>query len=145
MDTGIQGIKSMFRHPDLGLLIIRVAVGLIFLFAGYTKFTAGETTLNTIGANIKYLGLDVGTNNISTLFFGLLAAGSEAVGGLMLVIGYMFRTSSSFLFVTMIVATLSQMDSSVPELAEFGFPMIMGLVVAGLLFTGPGRFSLQKD
>ena len=145
MDTGIQGIKSVFRHPDLGLLIIRVAVGLIFLFAGYTKFMAGETTLNMIGANIKYLGMDVGTNNISTIFFGVLAAGSETVGGLMLVIGYMFRTSTAFLFVTMIVATLSQMDSSVPELAEFGFPMIMGLVVAGLLFTGPGRFSLQKD
>lgn len=145
MDTGIQGIKSVFRHPDLGLLIIRVAVGLIFLFAGYTKFMAGETTLNTIGANIKYLGMDVGTNNISTIFFGVLAAGSETVGGLMLGIGYMFRTSTAFLFVTMIVATLSQMDSSVPELAEFGFPMIMGLVVAGLLFTGPGRFSLQKD
>ncbi len=130
MDTGIQGIKSVFRHPDLGLLIIRVAVGLIFLFAGYTKFMAGETTLNTIGANIKYLGM---------------AASSEAAGGLLLVIGYLFRTSTGFLLITMIVATLSQLDSSVPELADFGFPMIMGLVVAGLLFTGPGSFSLQKE
>ena len=145
MNTGIQGIKSTFQRPDLGLLIIRVSVGLIFIYAGYNKFLAGENTLNAIGANIKYLGLDVGTNNISTLFFGVLAAATETIGGLMLVIGFFFRISSLMLFVTMLVATLLMMDKSVPELGEFGFPMILGLVSIGLLFTGPGRYAVQKD
>ena len=145
MNTGIQGIKSTFQRPDLGLLIIRVSVGLIFIYAGYNKFLAGENTLNAIGANIKYLGLDVGTNNISTLFFGVLAAATETIGGLILVIGFFFRISSLMLFVTMLVATLLMMDKSVPELGEFGFPMILGLVSIGLLFTGPGRYAVQKD
>lgn len=145
MNTGIQGIKSTFRQPDLGLLIIRVSVGLVFLYAGFNKFAAGENTLHAIGANIKYLGLDVGSNNISTLFFGVLAAAAETIGGLMLVIGFFFRISSVLLFVTMVVATLMMMDKSVPQLTEFGFPMIMGLVSFGLLFTGPGRYALQKD
>ena len=145
MNTGIQGIKSTFRQPDLGLIIVRISVGLIFLYAGYNKFLGGEETLNAIGANIKYIGLDVGTNNISTLFFGVLAAAAETIGGLMLVIGYFFRTSSFFLVITMLVATLLKLDTSVPELPEFGFPMIMGLVTFGLLFTGPGRYGLQKD
>ena len=145
MNTGIQGIKSTFRQPDLGLIIVRISVGLIFLYAGYNKFMGGEETLNAIGANIKYIGLDVGSNNISTLFFGVLAAAVETFGGLMLVIGYFFRTSSFFLVITMLVATLLKLDSSVPELSEFGFPLIMGLVTFGLLFTGPGRYGLQKD
>jgi len=145
MNTGIQGIKSTFRQPDLGLFIVRISVGLVFLYAGYSKFMAGENTLNAIGANIKYLGLDVGTNNLSTLFFGVLAAAVEAAGGLMLVIGFFTRISSFLLVITMLVATLLKLDTSVPELAEFGFPMIMGLVCLGLLFTGPGRYALQKD
>lgn len=145
MDTGIQAIKSTFRRPDLGLVIIRIAVGLIFLYTGYNKFIGGESTLNAIGANIKYLGLDVGTNNISTLFFGVLAAAVQTVGGLMLVIGYFFRTSAFLVSWTMLVATLLKLDTSVHELSDFGFPMIMGFVSVGLLLTGPGRYSLQKD
>lgn len=145
MNTSIQGIKSVFRHPDTGLLIIRLAVGIILLIAGYNKFMGGESTLHAVGANIKYLGLDVGTNNISTLFFGVLAAGVEAVGGLLLVVGFLYRTSAFFLVWTMLVATLMKIDTSGGNLSEYGYPMVVGLVVLGLLFTGPGKLSLQKD
>ncbi|HSH09747.1 MAG TPA: DoxX family protein [Oceanipulchritudo sp.] len=145
MDTGFQGIKSLFRHPDFGLLVIRAAVGSVLAFAGYNKFMEGEKVLHAIGANIKYLGLDVGTQNISTMFFGCLAAGSELVGGLLLVIGFLYRTSAVFLFMTMVVASLMMFDTSQGDLSQFGYPMVIGLVVLGLLFTGPGQLSVQKS
>jgi putative oxidoreductase len=145
MDTGIQGIKSLFRHPDLGLLIIRVGVGVILAIAGYNKFVAGEPALHAVGANIKYIGLDVGTQNVSTMFFGILAAATELVGGLCLASGFMYRTSAGLLIITMLVATLMVMETSSGDLTKFGYPLIMGLVLIGLLFTGPGKFSIQKD
>ena len=145
MDTGIQGIKSLFRHPDFGLLIIRLGVGIVFAIAGYNKFIAGEQTLHAIGANIKYIGLDVGTQNISTMFFGVLAAATELVGGLLIAGGFMYRVSAGFLIVTMLVATLMMIDTTSGDFTQFGFPMILGLVMIGLLFTGPGKFSIQKD
>ncbi len=147
MDTAsrVQGIKSLFRHPDLGLLIIRAALGFIFLIAGYNKFVSGEETLHAIGLNINYLGLDVTPNTVSTMLFGVLAAGIEVVCGLALIVGYLFRTSTLALFMVMLVATLMQIDTSRGDLTEFGYPLVLGLVLAGLLFTGSGRLSLQKD
>ena len=91
MNTGIQGIKSLFRHPDAGLLIIRIALGGILAIAGYNKFMGGEEALHAVGANIDYIGLDVGTRNISTMFFGALAAGTELIGGIFLAAGILFR------------------------------------------------------
>jgi putative oxidoreductase len=145
MNTGIQGIKSLFRHPDFGLLVIRAGVGIVLALAGYNKFMGGEQVLHAIGANIKYIGLDVGTQNISTMFFGVLAAGAELAGGLGILAGILFRTSAGFLIVTMLVATLMMLDTSGGDLTQFGYPMVMCLVLVGLLFTGPGRLSVQKD
>ena len=145
MKSGMEGVKALFRRPELGLMVIRVSVGLIFVYAGYNKFMAGKETLSMIGSNVKYIGLDVGTDTVSSLFFGIAAAGAEVLGGLLLSVGFLFRISSIFLFFTMLVATLYKLDAPSWELSSFGFPMIMGLVCIGLLFTGPGRYSLQKD
>lgn len=145
MNTGIQGIKSLFRHPDLGLLIIRAAVGVVLAIAGYNKFMGGEATLHAVGANINYLGLDVGSQNISTMFFGVLAAGVELGGGVCILVGFLFRTSAALLFMTMLVATLMMIDTTGGDLTKFGYPMVVGLVMVGLLFTGPGKFCLSKE
>jgi putative oxidoreductase len=145
MNSTIQSIKSAFRHPDFGLLLIRLTLGIIFVMAGYNKFMAGEKALNAVGANIKYIGLDVGTNNVSTFFFGSLAAGVEVACGVCLMAGLLFRTSAFMLFMTMLVATLMKMDTAVNGISDFGYPMVMGLVSLGLLFIGPGKICLQKD
>ena len=101
--------------------------------------------MHAVGANIKYIGLDVGTQNISTMFFGVLAAGAELAGGLFLAAGIMYRISTGLLLITMVVATLMMLDVSSGDITEFGYPMIMAIVLLGLLFTGPGRMSVQKD
>lgn len=145
MKTTIQGVIAVFRHPDLGLLIIRAGVGIILAIAGYNKFMGGEQVLHAIGANIKYIGLDVGTQNVSTMFFGVLAAGAELIGGLGILAGILFRTSAGFLIITMLVATLMKVDTSGGDLTQFGYPLVMCVVLAGLLFTGAGRISVQKD
>jgi uncharacterized membrane protein YphA (DoxX/SURF4 family) len=79
------------------------------------------------------------------MFFGVLAAGVELGCGLLLVVGFFYRTSAALLFATMLVATLMMLDVSSGDLTKFGYPMVMALVLLGLLFTGPGRMSLQKD
>lgn len=145
MNSNVQSIKALFRHPDLGLLIIRAAVGFVLMFAGYNKFMGGEQVLHSIGLSINYLGMDVVPNSLATIIFGVLAAGVELVGGLALVVGAVFRTSAAFLFITMLVATLMKIDTSGGNFNEFGYPMVMGLVLVGLLFTGAGRVSLQKE
>lgn len=145
MRSAIQGIKSLFQRPDLGLLIIRLALAAILMMAGWNKFSGGEGVLNAVGANIKVIGLEVGTNNVVTLFFGIMAAGSELLGGALLLVGLLVRTSTFILMGTMTVATLTKYQSSGGDLTQTGYPLVVLLVLLGLLFTGPGRICLQKD
>jgi putative oxidoreductase len=145
MQSTIHGIKSMFRHPDLGLLIIRAALGIILALAGWNKFMAGTDQLNWVGSNVKYLGMDIGTNNLTTLFYGILAAGTELVGGILLIAGWLFRSATVPLMGTMLVATLFKFQTTNGDLTQYGYPMTFFFVLLGLLLIGPGKFSLQRD
>ena len=145
MRTTVQGIKSLFQHPDLGLFIIRAVLAGILIFAGLSKFQGGESVLNMVGANIKYIGLSPGTNNAVTLMFGFLAAASELAGGVLLLVGLLFRTSTLILMGTMLVATLYKFQTTDGDLTQYGYPMLVLFVLLGLLFTGPGKFCLQKE
>jgi putative oxidoreductase len=141
----MQGIKSMFRHPDLGLFIIRAALGIILMIAGYNKIMGGTEQLHWVGSNVKYLGFNVEPNTFTTLFYGILAAGSELLGGLLLIAGWLFRTATVPLMGTMLVATLFKFQTTSGDLTQYGYPMIFFFVLLGLLLIGPGKFSLQRD
>lgn len=145
MKSTSQAIKSMFRHPDLGLLIIRIALGTILVIAGYGKFMAGTDQLHWVGSNIKYIGMDVGTQNLTTLVYGIAAAGSELLGGILLIAGWLFRTATFPLMGTMLVATLFKYQTTNGDLTQYGYPMLFFFVLLGLLLIGPGKFSLQRD
>ena len=145
MNLGVQGIKSVFQCPNLGLLIARLAVGVVLVIAGWNKIAAGADVLHAVGANVKYVGLTIGSNNAFTLFFGSVAAGVELICGALLILGLLFRTSAALLFLTMLVATSMTVQASGGDLLKFGYPMVVGLVLLALLFTGPGRFAIQKD
>ena len=135
----------MFQRPDLGLFIIRAALAGILIYAGWGKFQGGEAALNAVGANIKYIGMEPGTNNVVTFFFGILAAGAELLGGVLLLAGFLFRTATVPLMGTMLVATLYKFQTTSGDFTQYGYPLLVLLVLIGLLFTGPGKYCLQKD
>ena len=145
MSLGVQGIKSVLHKPEFGLLVIRIALAIILIQAGWAKFSSGEDTLHSIGSSVKFVGLDIGQDNAVTLLFGIAAAGSELIGGILLVVGWLFRIASSLLLATLVVATVMMYQVGKGDIAEFGYPMVLALVLLGLIFTGPGKLSLQKE
>lgn len=145
MSLSIQGIKSIFQRPDLGLLVMRLSLGVVLVIAGWNKFSAGQDVLKAVGSNIRYIGLEVGSQDVFALFFGIMAAGSEVVCGALLILGLLFRTSTAILGFTMLVATVYKYQASSGDLTQFGYPMVVMLMLIGLLFTGPGKLALQKD
>jgi len=145
MSLGVQDIKTVLQRPDLGILIIRVALGVVLALAGWEKLSGGESTLHSIGSSVKFIGLEIGENNAFTLFFGIAAAGSELIGGILIIFGWLFRTASFLLLGTMVVATALQYQVSQGDITQYGYPMIIGLVLLGLIFTGPAKISIQKD
>jgi putative oxidoreductase len=67
---------------------------------------------------------------------------AETLGGLLLILGFVHRSAALALFVTMTVATIW-------KYYPFGgwdaaaHPAAMAVVCLGLLFTGPGKYSLD--
>lgn len=145
MALNFQGIKSLVTRPNFGLLIIRLAVAAILLHAGVGKFSGGDSVLHAVGANVSSIGINIGSNNALTLMLGILAAGSQAVGSVLLALGFFARTGAFFMLITMTVATVSMFQSSGGDFTEFAYPMLVALCLLGLIFTGPGRIALQRD
>lgn len=145
MSLSIHTVRSVFQHPQLGTLIIRASIGLIMGISGWNKFMAGEGTLKAVGSNISRVGFEWASEGALALFFGIMAAGTELLGGLFLLLGLFFRTSTALLIVTMLVATITKYQTSSGDFIQYGYPLAMFLVLCGLLLTGPGRFAVQRD
>lgn len=136
----VESIKQFIRQRDFGLLLLRVSVGVIMIIHGVPKFLGGTETLKEVGSAMAYLGV-----SYAPVFWGFMAAFSEVLGGLLLIVGFLFRPACFFLGFTMVVATLLKFSID----SEFGsvtaHPLTMTFLFFSLMFIGPGRFSVQKD
>jgi len=129
--------KNFENKIDLGLFVIRVGIGLLFIFHGWPKITGGPETWSWLGKALSSYGI-----YFMPEAFGFIAAVSEFAGGILLVLGLFTRTSLVFLFGTMAVATLMHLGVGDP-FGKVSHPLKALAVFAGLFFTGPGKYSLD--
>ena len=125
-------------NPNVGLLVIRVGLGLAFLVHGLPKLTGGPEMWTQLGGAMGVLGI-----HFAPSFWGLLAAVSETVGGLCLLMGVLFRPALLGLLATMAVAALVHLQAG-EGFAGAAHALEAGVVFAGLLWTGPGRFRVPS-
>lgn len=138
-------VRSLFQQPEFGLLWLRLSVGLLMINYGVPKLMGGTETLSAVGQNIAVLGIPAPEGSVNALIFGLMAALSQVLGGVAFIVGFIFRPAAFFLFATMSVATIMKIQTSGADISEYGHPLLMGLMIFGLFWTGPGRLSIQKD
>lgn len=136
---GSKGAETAF---DLGLLIIRLGIGLSFvIFHGYAKISAGPDRWAGLGAQMQHLGI-----HFLPVFWGFMAAFSESVGAVLLALGLFFRPAAALLSATMLVAALRHLNlpADAPASGWSGASHALELlaVCLGLLLTGAGRFAL---
>ena len=125
---------------DIGLLIIRLGVGLMFLFVhGGPKLLAGREMWEQIGGAMAVVGISV-----APVVWGLLASLSEGVGGLLLALGLFARPAAFFMTVTMAVASIMHLTHG-DGIQTASHAIELGCVFLGLLVTGPGRYSLDQQ
>ncbi len=127
---------ALEKHRDLGLLILRLGLGLGFLFFhGWAKLTGGPELWAQVGGAVSYLGI-----GFWHPFFGLLAALSESVGGLLIALGLFFRPACALLSGTMLVAVVMHVSTGKGTPAH---AFKNAWVLIGLILIGPGRYSLD--
>ena len=131
--------KDFLRSTDLGLLLLRIALGGLMLFHGMHKLIYG---VGFIGDMLAAIGLP------SFIAYGSLLA--ELVASLMIICGIWTRLASVVFAGNMVVAILMAYASEMFSLS----PMTGGLVIelpllyllgaAVLCLTGGGRFAVTK-
>ncbi|MGM0547243.1 MAG: DoxX family protein [Bacteroidota bacterium] len=131
-------IRKRGIYRNIGLLIIRIGLGIMFILHGYPKMFGGPDKWVEVGSAMQFLGMD-----FAPMFFGFMAGVTEFFGGIFLLFGLFFTPSLIFLFLVMIVATIKNIGSG-EEFAYYAHSIEMGIVFMGLLFIGPGKYSLDR-
>jgi putative oxidoreductase len=130
--------ENSYRTRDLGLLILRVGLGMMFTMHGYPKLMGGAAAWTEIGGVMKLVGI-----NFSPTAWGFMAAAAEAVGGQLLAVGLFFRFTCLALFVTMVMATIMHVSKG-DNFGGYSHSVESAFVFLGLLFIGPGRYSVDQ-
>lgn len=132
-------LSGLGKFKNTGLLIIRLGLGFMFIVVhGYPKLMGGPDRWEAVGGAMANLGLGFGA-----AFWGLAAALTETIGGVLLALGLLFRPTTLILAFVMLVAALSYLSNGT-GLFGSAHPIEVGLVFLGLAFVGPGKYSIDK-
>ena len=85
-------LRSLSKYRDTGLLILRILIGLSFLAHGLPKLTAGPELWIKLGKSMEFLGVFS-----YPLFWGLVSALTESIGGFLLLIGFCLKVDRHLL------------------------------------------------
>jgi putative oxidoreductase len=126
------------KHRDLGLLVLRVGIGGMFVGHGLPKLMGGPARWTQVGEAMGNLGIDV-----APAFWGFAAAVSEFGGGLLLAAGIQFRAACALLLFTMIVASVKHVTGG-DGFGKASHAIEAAILFLSLILIGPGRYRLRR-
>lgn len=132
------GGKSWCCGMNLGILVLRLGIGALFMAHGIQKIRGGVEVWEKLGGAMGALGI-----NAFPAFWGFMASFSEAVGGLFLVLGLLVRPFSALLAFTMLVAVI-MLAGNQASFVMISNPARMFVVFVALLIIGGGDYSLGR-
>jgi len=140
MNNAITQLLS--TRAGLGLSVVRILVGLIFMAHGAQKLFGlfGGYGLEGTGQWMESIGLAPG------YLMALLSGSAEFFGGLALVIGLLARPSALALSVTLVVAIFSVHIGNGLFMSNNGYEFALALLAGtvAVLIEGAGRFSVDR-
>jgi putative oxidoreductase len=125
---------------DLGLLLVRLILGIVLMFHGSQKlfgwFDGG--------------GMEKFTQTLEELQIPMpqvsayLSAGTEFVGGALIVLGFLTRLVAVPVMVNMLVAVIAvHRHEFAAQKGGMEYPLMLCVVALALVFMGAGRFSVD--
>lgn len=127
--------KYIGHRPDLGILVLRIVIGVAFIAHGYVKFAGG---IENVAGFFTTLGIP------AALLMAWVVALVEFVGGLAILLGVGTRLAALLLSVVMVVAIAT---AKFPLGFLGGYELdvvILGSLIA-LLLGGSGKYAVLKE
>ncbi|WP_181368933.1 DoxX family protein [Flavobacterium pallidum] len=132
-------LSSLPINLDLGLLLIRLIIGILMACYGYQKLTHFEDTAAYFN-EVNFLGMTGKVPLVLTIF-------AEFFCSLLLIAGLLSRLSLIPLLICMgyIVVVMDKMEiyTSGDHGVEIGHAFLYFVIYLALFFTGPGRYSVD--
>ena len=125
------------KAKNVGLLILRCGIGLIFVRHGVGKLLAGLEMWHWLGSSMSHLGI-----HFAHTFWGFAAACAEALGGLSLIAGFGTRISAGVMGFVMFVAFVMHYTKG-DAWTTLSHPLSLFVVFIALVVMGSGRYSLD--
>ena len=119
--------NSSWFNTDMGLLVLRIGMGIIFIFAGYMK---ASTIGDTVGFFAK-IGFSA--------FWAYLVTAVELLGGVALLLGIWTRGFSLLLTIVMIVAIYINHSNMTAVMTPFA----VFFATLALTLSGGGKYSIK--
>ena len=125
--------KNPYALTDLGLLLLRFAIGATMLQAGLIKALDFSSTTGF---------MEEGGWKMPTVAAGMVTA-TEIIGGLFLVLGLLTPLAACAILAAMIDAWLVNASAAAFWSEPFNVPFLAGFGALTLLFAGAGAYSLD--
>jgi putative oxidoreductase len=130
-------LAFLAKYSDFGLLLLRVSIGILFILYTAPALIGGPSAWAHFGAGARNWGL-----HSHFQIWGFLGALLGCVGGVLMIVGLFFRVGVLLLLVLAVGHAIGLTHGSGFRIA---LPSIeMCFVLAGILFVGPGKYSVDK-
>ena len=130
-------MAALGRWSEIGHLVLRAGVGVMMMTHGWPKVAGGAATWEKVGHAMGTFGI-----TFAPTFWGACAAFSEFLGGLLLAVGLASRPAAAALAFTMFVAASNHLARG-QGLDGASHAIELFFVFVGLLFLGPGKYSVD--
>jgi putative oxidoreductase len=122
-------------RTDIGLLVVRIALGAVFIAHGVDKL--GDLQ----GTEQFFSSLDIPAAGL----MAPLVTFTEILGGAALILGVLTPLAGTALAIDMLVAYTTVHAGKGFFVADGGYELVMllGLAAVGLVVSGPGRISID--
>jgi putative oxidoreductase len=134
MGSGYDGGSVGKSGSDIGLLVLRLAVGAAILQAGLIKALDFNATVGFMEAS----GWRAPT------FAAFMVTAAETAGGIGLLLGLLTPLAALAVTAAMIDAWAVNVSGGAFWSDPFNVPFLIGTGAVALLFTGAGRYSLDE-
>lgn len=131
--------KSLGKYKNFGLLVIRIGLGMLFIYHGLPKLMGGPAKWEKLGNAAGYVGI-----HFLPLFWGLACAVTETFGGILVIVGLAFRPACLLLVVNLFVAAVFTYRIS-GSFGDATHAIEDAIMFAGLFIVGPGSCSVDKS